>query len=92
MDLDFFFFPPFQHQANYRHERKRNGVEIKSVRPDDVLFPLFPMQISIPKSITLRWMERSLKSKESRGGKERIWPQNDIREAFKGSFLQCLCG
>lgn len=38
-------------------KRKWNGAEIKSVRPDDVLFPLFPMQNSIPKSITLRWME-----------------------------------
>lgn len=48
-------------------KRKRNGAEIKSMRPDDVLLPLFPMQNSIPKSITLRGMEKSLKSRESEG-------------------------
>ena len=48
-------------------KRKRNGAEIKSVRPDDVLFPLFPMENSNPKSITLRLMEKSLNSEESGG-------------------------
>jgi len=56
-------------------KRRRNGVEIKSVRPDEVLFPLFPMQNSIPKSITLRWMEKSSKGEESGGGEERPWHQ-----------------
>lgn len=38
-------------------KRKRNGAEIRSMRPDDMLFPLFPMQNPIPKSITLRGKE-----------------------------------
>lgn len=29
-------------------KRKRNGAEIKSVRPDAALFPLFPVQNSHP--------------------------------------------
>lgn len=45
-------------------KRKRNGAEIKSVRPDDALFPLFPVQDSIPKSITLLGSKKSLKCEE----------------------------
>lgn len=56
-------------------KRKGNGAEIKSMRPDDVLFPLFPMQNSIPESITLRRTEESLKREGSGGGEERMWPQ-----------------
>lgn len=31
--------PPFNISQIIDMKRKRNGVEIKSVRPDDVLFP-----------------------------------------------------
>lgn len=66
----------FFHHPNYRHEKDENGAEIKSLRPDDVLFPLFPMQNSIPKSIILRRMEKGLNGEKSGGGgEERIWPQ-----------------
>lgn len=51
MDLEIFSFNINQ---IIDMKRERNGGEIKSARPDDVLFPLFPMQNSIPKSITLR--------------------------------------
>lgn len=53
-------------------KRKRNGAEIRSMRPDDMLFP---MQNSIPKSITLRAKEWHLKSEGSGGGMDCIWPQ-----------------
>lgn len=41
MDLEI-FFPLFNINQIIDMKRKRNGAEIKSVRPDDVLFPLFP--------------------------------------------------
>lgn len=58
-------------------KRGRNGAEIKSMRPDDVLFPLFPMQNSIPK---INYSEegggeRGLKREGREGGAGRMWPQ-----------------
>lgn len=55
------------------------------MRPDDALFPLFPMQNSIPKSITLRgdgdelekrgkWRRRGERRREL-GERGSIWPQ-----------------
>lgn len=40
MDLDFFFL--FNINQIIEMKRKRNGAEIKSMRPDDVLFPFIP--------------------------------------------------
>lgn len=40
----FFFFSLFNINQIIDMKRKGNGAEIKSMRPDDVLFPLFPMQ------------------------------------------------
>lgn len=59
-------------------KRKRNGAEIKSVRPDDVLFPLFPVQNSIPKSITLLGMKKSLKC------------EKEERNAYGHSFMNYI--
>lgn len=35
-------------------KRKRNGSEMRSMRPGDMSFPLFPLQNPIAKSITLQ--------------------------------------
>lgn len=40
VDLEIFFL--FNINQIIDMKRKRNGAEIKSVRPQDVLFPLFP--------------------------------------------------
>lgn len=72
-------------------KRKRNGAEIKSGRPDDALFPLFPMQNSIPKSITLRGMEKSLKSEQSEGAHMAAALRMILEELLKVSMFLCVC-
>lgn len=51
--MDFFFFA-FPNRQIRDMRRKRNWAEIRCMGQDDMLFPLFPQQNSIPKSVTLQ--------------------------------------
>lgn len=71
-------------------KRTRNGAEIKSLRPDDVLFPLFPMQNSIPKSITLRRLERRGEWRRRRGAHMATDLRILLKELLKTSMALCV--
>lgn len=48
------FFSFFNTNQIIDMKRKSNRSEMRSMRPDDMSFPLFPLQNSITKSITLQ--------------------------------------